>query len=171
MATHSSVLAWRIPQMEEPGRLWSIGSQRVDTTEASEHTCALQTKSRQQLSVLKRKPSGSNQRAGWHGFARDCLSAEARHVLMSDMQSDFTTGPSRVFPPRCTTDPTSHLCSGSPSMTPQTETPLSKSSSLRLHPQPTLCKNSSRQRILCTSNSYIVRLYLINSRLVSLANF
>ena len=29
MATHSSILAWRIPQTEEPGGLWSIGSQRV----------------------------------------------------------------------------------------------------------------------------------------------
>ena len=29
MATHSSILAWRIPQMEEPGRLQSLGSQRV----------------------------------------------------------------------------------------------------------------------------------------------
>ena len=27
MATHSSVLAWRIPGMEEPGRLLSMGSQ------------------------------------------------------------------------------------------------------------------------------------------------
>ena len=29
MATHSSILAWRIPWMEEPGRLQSMGSQRV----------------------------------------------------------------------------------------------------------------------------------------------
>ena len=29
MATHSSSLAWRIPWMEEPGRLQSMGSQRV----------------------------------------------------------------------------------------------------------------------------------------------
>ena len=29
MATHSSVLAWRIPWTEEPGRLQSIGSQKV----------------------------------------------------------------------------------------------------------------------------------------------
>ena len=29
MATHSSILAWRIPWTEEPGGLWSIGSQRV----------------------------------------------------------------------------------------------------------------------------------------------
>jgi len=29
MATHSSVLAWRLPWTEEPGGLQSIGSQRV----------------------------------------------------------------------------------------------------------------------------------------------
>ena len=29
MATHSSILAWRIPWTEEPGRLQSEGSQRV----------------------------------------------------------------------------------------------------------------------------------------------
>ena len=29
MATHSSTLAWRIPWAEEPGRLQSVGSQRV----------------------------------------------------------------------------------------------------------------------------------------------
>ena len=29
MATHSSILAWRIPRTEEPGRLQSMGLQRV----------------------------------------------------------------------------------------------------------------------------------------------
>ena len=29
MATHSSILAWRIPSTEEPGRLQSMGSQRA----------------------------------------------------------------------------------------------------------------------------------------------
>ena len=29
MATHSNILAWRIPWTEEPGRLQSIGLQRV----------------------------------------------------------------------------------------------------------------------------------------------
>ena len=29
MATHSSIFAWRIPWTEEPGGLWSVGSQRV----------------------------------------------------------------------------------------------------------------------------------------------
>ena len=27
MTTHSSILAWRIPWTEEPGGLWSMGSQ------------------------------------------------------------------------------------------------------------------------------------------------
>ena len=29
MATHSSILAWKIPWTEEPGRLQFMGSQRV----------------------------------------------------------------------------------------------------------------------------------------------
>ena len=32
MATHCSILAWRIPRTEEPGRLQSMGSQDLDTT-------------------------------------------------------------------------------------------------------------------------------------------
>ena len=34
IATHSSILAWRIPWTEEPGGLQSLGSQR-DTTEVA----------------------------------------------------------------------------------------------------------------------------------------
>ena len=30
IATHSSILAWEIPRTEEPGRLQSTGSQRVE---------------------------------------------------------------------------------------------------------------------------------------------
>ena len=33
MATHSSILAWRIIWIEEPGGPQSMGSQRVDMTE------------------------------------------------------------------------------------------------------------------------------------------
>ena len=29
MATHSSILAWKVPWTEEPGRLQSMGTQRV----------------------------------------------------------------------------------------------------------------------------------------------
>ena len=37
MATHSRVLAWRIPWTEEPGRLQSRGCKELDTTEVTEH--------------------------------------------------------------------------------------------------------------------------------------
>ena len=33
LATHSSVLAWKIPRTEEPGGLQSMGSQKLDKTE------------------------------------------------------------------------------------------------------------------------------------------
>ena len=39
MATHSSILDWRIPWAEEPGRLQSMESQESDTTE--QLTCPL----------------------------------------------------------------------------------------------------------------------------------
>ena len=37
MATHSNILAWRIPWTEEPGGLQSMGSQRVKGTLLSMH--------------------------------------------------------------------------------------------------------------------------------------
>ena len=45
MATHSSTLAWRIPWMELPGRLQSMGSQRVRHEETQ---CYLNTLGRSQ---------------------------------------------------------------------------------------------------------------------------
>ena len=33
MATHSRTLAWKIPWMEEPGRLQSVGRKELDMTE------------------------------------------------------------------------------------------------------------------------------------------
>ena len=33
MATHSTILDWRIPWTEEPGRIQSTGSQRTGSTE------------------------------------------------------------------------------------------------------------------------------------------
>ena len=39
MATQSSVLAWRIPWTEEPGGLWSTGSQKVGHDRATDSAC------------------------------------------------------------------------------------------------------------------------------------
>ena len=41
MATHSSILAWRIPWTEEPGGLQSMGSKRVGHDLATEHMCKI----------------------------------------------------------------------------------------------------------------------------------
>ena len=38
MATHSSVLAGKIPWTEKPSGLWSMGLKESDTTEVTEHT-------------------------------------------------------------------------------------------------------------------------------------
>ena len=38
MATHSSILAWRIPWTEEPGDLLSMGSQRVRQDGVTKYT-------------------------------------------------------------------------------------------------------------------------------------
>ena len=37
MATHSSILAWKIVWTEESGRLQSMGSQELDTTQRLNH--------------------------------------------------------------------------------------------------------------------------------------
>ena len=42
IAAHSSILAWRIPWAEEPGRLQSTGYKKLDTTEWLTHTHFLQ---------------------------------------------------------------------------------------------------------------------------------
>ena len=41
MATHSSILAWRIPWTEEPGGLQSLGSQRVRHDSATKQQLVL----------------------------------------------------------------------------------------------------------------------------------
>jgi len=44
MATHSSTLAWKIPWTKEPGRLQSIGSQRVGHDRATSLSLSLKNK-------------------------------------------------------------------------------------------------------------------------------
>ena len=41
MATHSSILAWKIPWTEEPGGLQSVELQRVRHDLATGHACTL----------------------------------------------------------------------------------------------------------------------------------
>ena len=60
MATHSSTLAWKIPWMEKPGRLQSMGSQRVRhdrVTSLHFMTITLQPKEPRQVNYKTNKNS------------------------------------------------------------------------------------------------------------------
>ena len=52
MATHFSILAWRIPWTEESGGLRSMGHRESDTTEVTEHAC-MQSSSHIQTLLLE----------------------------------------------------------------------------------------------------------------------
>ena len=56
MATHSSILAWRLPRTEDPSELWSTCSQRVghaSSNLACTHVLELGTIEKDNLSVLE----------------------------------------------------------------------------------------------------------------------
>ena len=50
MATHSNILAWKIPRTEKPGRLPSMGLQRVRHDWATEHKHASGTRQSSKIS-------------------------------------------------------------------------------------------------------------------------
>ena len=64
MATHSSILAWRIPWTEEPGRLQSMGLQRV----------------RHDLSTKEREREREREREGRSNMLNTILNADFRHI-------------------------------------------------------------------------------------------
>ena len=67
MATHSSILAWRLPQTEKPGELQSIGSQRVRhnwNNLACTHTVLFQRPYLPSKYLLKRKWRKSERKEG-----------------------------------------------------------------------------------------------------------
>ena len=73
MATHFSILAWRIPWTEEPGRLQSMGSQRVghdwsDLVCACTHTHNMKCASNLEICFvfIPNCPEGSSKRTSMH---------------------------------------------------------------------------------------------------------
>ena len=51
--TYFNILAWRIPWTEEPGRLQSIGSQKVEHDWSHMHACRISIRSDQSLSRVR----------------------------------------------------------------------------------------------------------------------
>ena len=78
MATHSSILAWRIPWIEESGRLWSLGSKRV------RHDWATNTFSLSQAHLCSPWKSGltdiSTAQACWEAGAHSRQTQEHFHA-------------------------------------------------------------------------------------------
>ena len=69
MATHSSTLAWKIPWVEEPGRLQSMGSRRVGLRPLSDfaftfHFHALEKEMATRSSVLAWRIPGTGEPDG-----------------------------------------------------------------------------------------------------------
>ena len=65
MVNHSSILAWKIPWTEEPGRLQSMGSRRVGMTERLHfHFCALEKEMATHSSVLAWRIPGTGEPCG-----------------------------------------------------------------------------------------------------------
>ena len=74
METHSSTLAWNIPQMEEPGRLQSIVSLRVRMTERP-HFHALEKEMATHSSVLAWRIPGMAEPGGLPSMGSDTTEA------------------------------------------------------------------------------------------------
>ena len=64
MAPHSSTLAWKIPWMEEPGRLQSMGSLRVGHFTFTFHFHALEKEMATHSSVLAWRIPGTGEPGG-----------------------------------------------------------------------------------------------------------
>ena len=64
MAPHSSTLAWKIPWMEEPGGLWSMGSLRLSDFTFTFHFNALEKEMATHSSVLAWRIPGTGEPGG-----------------------------------------------------------------------------------------------------------
>ena len=108
MAAHSSTLAWKVPWMEEPGRLQSMGSQRVGHVLSdftfTFHFHALEKEMATHSSVLAWRipgtgepdglPSMGSHRVG-HDWSDIAAAAAANYLVSfptSDLPYDFLLG-------------------------------------------------------------------------------
>ena len=82
MAPHSSTLAWKIPWMEEPGRLQSMGSLRVGhnfTFTFTFHFYALEKEMATHSSVLVRRIPGTAEPGGLLSMGSHRVDATRSH--------------------------------------------------------------------------------------------
>ena len=75
MATHSSILAWRTPWADVPGRLQSIGSQRV-----SHHGVTEQQQPHQPVEQQTQNEEGPCRKLGWETVQLTRMPTEVRET-------------------------------------------------------------------------------------------
>ena len=75
MATHSSILAWRTPWADVPGRLQSIGSQRV-----SHHGVTEQQQPHQPVEQQPQNEEGPCRKLGWETVQLTRMLTEVRET-------------------------------------------------------------------------------------------
>ena len=114
MAIHSSTLAWKIPWMEEPGRLQSMGSLESDTTERLHFHFSLScigggNGNPVQCSCLEIPRDGEAWQAAVHGVAQSWT----RLKLLSSSSSSWVFSVVRAFLQLWSTEATLQLwCAG-----------------------------------------------------------
>ena len=86
MATHSCILAWRIPWTEEPGGLWSMGSIRVGHSWVTSTHTHTHTHTEHQLkvdswwaSILRELASMWFHDSGWSWWLNTCQHIQRAH--------------------------------------------------------------------------------------------
>ena len=89
MAPHSSTFAWKIPQMEEPGRLQSMASLESDTTERLHfHFHALEKEMATHSSVLAWRIPGTGEPGGLPSMGR--TESDTTEVTQQQQQQQFS---------------------------------------------------------------------------------
>ena len=93
MAPNCSILTWEVPGTEEPGRLESMGSQRVETTEATENT---RTHSHPSPVVLLQGGSGvlwGAEKPGWDAVIVEDGEESMAGAVSVGMEHPIDSGP------------------------------------------------------------------------------
>ena len=94
MATHSSILAWRIPWTEEPGGLQSMGSQRVGhdwVTFTHTHTLVITPRT-----TLQNRPEGIAAAMSWAAIPRRAL-PQSQELLSPN--TELSSSAQNALPP------------------------------------------------------------------------
>ena len=90
MATHSSILAWRIPWIEEPGRLQSMGLQRDGHRVKRLRTRACRdAELTRYFQGIQRPAAGKLEKARETGYLNSSVLEDASQFLVSPAQNCF----------------------------------------------------------------------------------